>query len=415
MTRNSRRIWISILGIFLLCLALGVEYPSSPPATNSGVVGPPQNPPPANPPSSDPQGQEKPKPEGERPEGPQQPPGEAPIKGPKKKKKAEEEKPKEKISEKPGDVARITVNVELVRLDIVATDGHGTPIPGLTEKNFRVYEDKIEQKIENFQPTEAPLTTVLLMEFSRATCPLMYNMCDFGYYTLTSDARQLANMLFQGLRPEDWIAVVAYDIKPEILADFTQEKKNLYEALRRMQVPAWSEANMFDALADTLNRLEEVDGKKSVVLFSTGLDTFSKLTFDKILKKVQNTDVSIYAVSFGGSQRIINDERMGAINRLNFLQADNQLTTFAKDTGGKAYFPRFEGEWPGILQDIMANLRSQYSIGYSPSNPVRDGKFHKVKVDLVAPDGGPLKVVDQHGKTLKVELRYRPGYYAPKG
>ncbi|MFI5174542.1 MAG: VWA domain-containing protein, partial [Terriglobia bacterium] len=67
------------------------------------------------------------------------------------------------------------------------------------------------------------------------------------------------------------------------------------------------------------------------------------------------------------------------------------------------------------LQDIMANLRSQYSIGYAPSNPTRDGKFHKVKVDLVAPDGGPLKVVDQHGKTLKVELRYRPGYYAPKG
>jgi Ca-activated chloride channel family protein len=415
MTRNSKRIWISILGIFALCLALGVEYSSGPSVSSSGLAAPPQNPPPSNPPSSDPQGQEKPKPEGERPEGPQQPPGEAPIKGPKKKKKVEEEKPKDKISQKPGDVARITVNVTAVRLDIVVTDGHGTPIPGLTEKNFRVYEDKVEQKIDNFQPTEAPLTTVLMMEFSRATCPLMYNMCSMGYYTLSSDARQLANMLFQGLRAEDWLAVVAYDIKPEILADFTQEKKNLYEALRRMQVPAWSEANMFDALDDTLNRLEEVDGKKSVVLFTTGLDTFSKLTFDKILKKVQNTDVSIYSVSFGASQRIMNDDRMGAVNRLNFLQADNELNTFARDTGGKAYFPRFEGEWPGILQDIMANLRSQYSIGYAPSNPTRDGKFHKVKVDLVAPDGGPLKVVDQHGKTLKVELRYRPGYYAPKG
>ena len=403
----------SVFGILLLCFAVGAgdslsQSLQSPAPAPSGQNPPPPTPPPSNPPS-----QEKSPPEGQRPEGPDQPAGEAPIKGPKKKPKVEE-KPKEKISEKPGEVARFTVNVNLVRLDVVASDGHGTPIPGLSDKNFRVYEDKVEQKIENFQTTEAPLTTVLMMEFSRATCPLMYSMCDYGYYSMTSDARNLANMLFQGLRPEDWIAVVAYDIKPEILADFTQEKRNLYDALRRMQIPAWSEANLFDALGDTLNRLQEVDGKKSVVLFTTGLDTFSKLTFDKILKKVQNADVSIYAVSFGAQQRIMSDNSMGAINRLNFLQADNELNTFARDTGGKAYFPRFEGEWPGILQDIMANLRSQYSIGYAPTNPVKDGKYHKVKVDLVAENGGPLTVKDQHGKTLKVELRYRPGYYAPK-
>ena len=76
MTRHVRKIWISILGIFLLCLALGVEYSSGSSASNSGPAASPQNPPPANPPSSDPQGQEKPKPEGERPEGPQQPAGE---------------------------------------------------------------------------------------------------------------------------------------------------------------------------------------------------------------------------------------------------------------------------------------------------------------------------------------------------
>lgn len=346
-------------------------------------------------------------------QGPTQAPGEGAIKGPKKKKPVEQ--PKEKISEKPGDVSRITVNVNVVRLDVVVTDGRGTPIPGLKQDNFRLFEDKVEQKIDNFQPTEAPLTAVLLMEFSRATCPLMYSMCNYGYSTMSSDARVLANMFFQSLRPEDWVAVVAYDIRPTILADFTQEKSHLYDALRRMQIPTWGEANMFDALGDTIDRLQEVDGKKSIILFTTGVDTFSKLTYDKVLKKIQNSDISIYPISFGAAQRIMNDDSMSAENRMTFLQADNELNTFARDTGGKAYFPRFEGEWPTILQDIMANLRSQYSIGYTPSNPPHDGKFHKVKVELVAPNGGPLTVKDQHGKTLKVDLRYRPGYYAPKG
>ncbi len=359
--------------------------------------------------SSSPQAKPTPPPDQE---GPSQAPGEAPIKGPKKKKPVAP--PKEKISENPNDVARITVNVNLVRLDVVVSDGHGTPIPGLTAKNFRVYEDKVEQKIENFQPTEAPLTAVLLMEFSRHTCSLMYNMCDYGYYTMTSDARSLANMLFQGLRPDDWVAVVAYDIKPNILADFTQDKRNLYNALREMQIPAWNEANLYDAVGDTIDRLQEVDGKKSIILFTTGLDTFSKLTYDKVLKKIQNNDISIYAVSFGAAQRIMADPYMRSEQRMDYLQADNVLNTFARYSGGKAYFPRFEGEWPGIVQDIMANLRSQYSIGYTPSNPPHDGKYHKVKITLCAPNGGPLTVKDQHGKTLKVDLRYRPGYYAPK-
>lgn len=344
-------------------------------------------------------------------EGPTQQPGEGAIKGPKKKPKPQ---PADKISQNPESVARIAVNVNLVRLDVVVTDGHGSPIPNLTEKHFRVFEGKVEQPISMFQPTQAPITTVLLMEFSNATCPLMYSMCGNGYYTLTSDARQLANMFFQGLRPEDWVAVVAYDIRPEILADFTQDKRNLYDALRRMNIPAWSEANLFDALNDTLNRLDEVDGKKAILLFTTGIDTFSKINFDKALKKAQNTDVSIYAVSFGAAQRIMADPYMSSTRRLDFLQADNELNAFARDTGGKAYFPRFEGEWPGILQDVMANLRSQYSIGYMPTNPVHDGKFHKVKVELVAPDGGPLTIKDQHGKTIKADLRYRAGYLAPK-
>lgn len=385
---------VALLGVFSTVFL--VRTPSLLSAATRGL-SPQESSPAAKP-------QEKDKTQAPREEGPKQEPGEGAVKGPKKKKKLESTKPKEKISENPADVARFTVNVNVVRLDIVATGNRGTPIPGLTEKNFRVFEDKVQQQVANFQPTEAPLTTVLLVEFNR-----------FSWYVIY-DVREITAMFFQSLRPEDWVALVAYDIRPEILADFTQERKNLYDAFRRLSLPTWTEANLFDALGDTLDRLQEVDGKKSIILLTTGRDTFSKLTYDKLLKKIQNTDVAIYPVSLGFLMREYAEARgmMSPETNLDFLQADNELKTFAQMSGGRAYFPRFEAEWGGILQDITAQLRSQYSIGYTPSNQARDGKFHKVVVELVAPEGGPLKVVDQRGKTVKVELRYRPGYYAPK-
>jgi VWFA-related protein len=100
------------------------------------------------------------------------------------------------------------------------------------------------------------------------------------------------------------------------------------------------------------------------------------------------------------------------MSNLDYLQADNELNTFAKLTGGRAYFPRFEAEFPGIFHDILGDVRNQYNIAYRPSNTKQDGSYRKLKVELVAPDGGPLKVRDQKGKDVKVQIITRDGYYA---
>ncbi len=84
-------------------------------------------------------------------------------------------------------------------------------------------------------------------------------------------------------------------------------------------------------------------------------------------------------------------------------------------TGGFAWFPQFDGEIPGIFHEVAAFLRNQYSISYSPTNRVRDGKYRKLKVELVGPDGGPLSVVDQKGKKQKYVIYAREGYQAPAG
>src|SRR5207245_3765722 len=118
---------------------------------------------------------------------------------------------------------------------------------------------------------------------------------------------------------------------------------------------------------------------------SSGMDTFSKLTFDKTRKILQNAAVPIYAIGLMQALREWYDARgyLGSIARLDFLQADNQMRTFSKESGGQSFFPRFYGEFPSIYRAIHESLRNQYSIGYSPANTAKDGKFRKIKVEPV--------------------------------
>lgn len=304
--------------------------------------------------------------------------------------------PKKPAGDKPDDNFTLSVEIELVNLDVVVTDKRGNFIPNLTAKNFRVFEDKVEQKISNFSPTTAGLTIVILVEFA--------NTLAFWYDDVVTPTAGFIQLL----RPDDWAALVAYDLRPEILSDFTQDKRELFAGLSRMRIPGFSETNLFDALKDTLDRLEEVDGKKAVLLIGTGVDTFSKITFDTMLKRVNNTNAVIYCIGMMQFLREYMDARgyLAPEDRLTYLQADNQLNTFAKRTGGKAWFPRFVGEYPNILQQVGIELRNQYSIGYQSSNPNKDGKFRKIKVD----------VVDESGAVVKtVVARAKDGYQAPKG
>jgi VWFA-related protein len=170
-------------------------------------------------------------------------------------------------------------------------------------------------------------------------------------------------------------------------------------------------------VVDTAERMSEIEGRKAIVLISSGIDTFSKLTFDKTRKALQNAGVPIYSVGLLQALREWLDARgaLGSIARLDFLQADNQLRTFSKETGGQAFFPRFYGEFPGIFRAIHEALRNQYSITYQPTNQAKDGKFRKLKVELVNPaTNEPLRVLDEKGKPIKYQIVAKAGYTAPR-
>jgi VWFA-related protein len=305
----------------------------------------------------------------------------------------------------------LKVNVPLVNVDVLVTTKDGQFIPGLKKDNFRVEEDGVPQNVTKFSVSEAPITAVMLIEFASTS-----------YYILI-DTLNASYSFANSLKKDDWIAVSYYDMQTHILTDFTQDKRAVYGALNQLRIPGFAETNEFDALYDTLDRLDRVEGKKYVILISTGVDTFSKLTLDKITKKIKDTkDVTIFPVSIGwylreycevhhctGSQGGI--ARMGMKN-IDYLQADNEMRTFASMTGGRAYFPRFEAEFPEIFHDIADDIRHQYTLAYSPTNTKLDGTYRKLKVQVVAPGGGPLTVQDQKGKKIKIDVVARDGYTA---
>ena len=308
------------------------------------------------------------------------------------------EKPK-KIENMPD--YSITVSVPLVNLDVLVTTKDGQTIPGLKKENFKIMEDGAPQQIANFNQSEAPITAVLLIEYAATNISYMYDALNASY-TFAS-----------GLKKDDWVAVVSYDMRPQILVDFTQDKRAIMGALNMLRIPGFSERNLFDALFDTIDRCDRIEGKKYVILISSGRDTFSRLTLDQIIKKVKSTkDVTIYPISIGWQWREMMAARgyAGSIAQVDWLQADNQLNTFAHLTGGRAYFPRFQGELPELFHDIAADIRNQYSISYHPTNAKLDGTYRKLKVELQAPDGGPLKVRDQKGKEVKYIVYAREGY-----
>jgi VWFA-related protein len=305
----------------------------------------------------------------------------------------------------------IHVDVPLVTVPVMVTTKNGQFISNLKKQNFKVFEDGVPQTISDFKIEEAPITAVMLIEFASTTWPLEYQALEASY------------IFAQSLKKGDWVAAIDYDMKPDILVDFTQDKNAIMAGLNTLRFPGFSETNLFDALYDTLDRLDRVEGHKYIVLISTGIDTFSKLNLNQIMQKVKTTkDVTIFPISIGwllreycethGCTGFSHGMSSLGMGQIDWLQADNQMQTFAKLTGGRFYQPRFEGDMVDAFKDIAGDIRNQYMIAYRPTNPKLDGSYRKLKVEVVADNGGPLKIQDQHHKDVKYEVIAREGYTA---
>jgi len=290
----------------------------------------------------------------------------------------------------------------IVNLDVLVTDEDGLVLGGLKKENFRVLDDGKPQTINQFEPISAPITIVMLMEYS-----------GIAYDYFAYKAASWGSTFLNYLEPEDYIAVVTYDIKPTVKIDFTRNKAEVQQTLSSLSYPQFHEANIYDAVIDTLDRLDHVKGKKAILLISTGADTMGQSTLDDTLKRIKESDVTLFSV--GVAEAEYARSQISGASSLSYLHSKNILDSFARMTGGTAWFPRFEGEIPDIFRSVATFLRSQYRIGFLPSNAAQDGKYHKLKVEIIGPDGKPLIVTNPKGKRQKPRVYAREGYTALKG
>jgi VWFA-related protein len=210
------------------------------------------------------------------------------------------------------------------------------------------------------------------------------------------------------LRDDDWAALVAFDIRPTLVTDFTKNKNHIYEGLKSLRNPTTSETGLFDAVFDTLQKLDKVDGKKAIFLMCTGLDTISRHTYSEALKKAQSSDTMIYGISMSQLYKLYYGNRMTQEMNIELLAADNQLTQLAVATGGTTFLPRFDTEYPAIYEAMSHQLRNQYNLAFIPTNQKKDGKLHKLRVVVEDLD------VNKDGKLDGLKAHARQGYYAPK-
>jgi VWFA-related protein len=306
----------------------------------------------------------------------------------------------EKTANPNGQAYSMRVDVPIVNLDVsVLLDKNHQFVPGLKPANFLIVEDGVEQEVTSLRMSKIPITAVMLLEFAATSWPFIQDM------------QNASASFFRSLQPEDYVAVATYDMRTHILCDFTNSKDTIRESLQSMIIPTFRETNEFDALYETLDRLSRVEGRKYIILISSGRDTMSRLTLDKMMAKIKATpNVTIFTVSTGG---LVREMSSGSGPRgMDLLQADNEMNTFAQMTGGMHFKPVFQGELPDIFGQINESIRNQYVLTYRPTNTKNDGSYRKVKVYLVDNEGKPLKMQDEKGKNLKYSIVARDGYKA---
>ena len=346
--------------------------------------------------------------------------------------------PQDIVPTKPQDIEKVTVSTNLVNIDaVIYHKKSGQIVTGLKKPNFAVFADGVQQTITNFSTPEAPITVAMVVEYSKWS--EMFGLYGSrGYEPGTYEViRPTAMFLSQFIKPpDDYVSVTAFDIRPTPLTDFTNDpgRLNAVVTLLLRNTPAFRETNLFDALkfvmvggrADSVV-LEESKSDKSdysgmvavqgrrraVLLIASGIDTFSKINYGDARKVLKNSGVPVYIIGTAnlfkkmyGDSLPATDSMLGMPGRMSWLQADNTLQTFAKETGG-AYFPvTFEGELPKVLSNINALLRNQYSLGFNPGD-VRDGKEHKLKVSVEVDGDGTYD-------DKEYVIQARQAYIAPK-
>jgi len=264
---------------------------------------------------------------------------------------------------------RVSSEVELVLLDVSVKNGAGGFVSGLTKNDFRVFENKIEQKLTVFSAQDVPVTVGLVVDNSGSV------------RTKKPQIVTAALALVTNSNPQDEVFVVNFNdtvamgLPPNV--PFTGDRDLLRRAL--LLNPARGRTALYDGLNVALDHLHKgrLD-KKTLVLISDGGDNMSEVTRDEIMRRAEESLVTIYTIGIFDPDD--NEKNPGLLKRL------------ARVTGGEAFIPHKDEELVPVCEKIAHDIRNRYSVGYAPSNRQYDGKARKLQVVATAPDGKKYEV-----------------------
>jgi Ca-activated chloride channel homolog len=297
----------------------------------------------------------------------------------------------------------------MVTLKLLVQDTNGYFIPNIRRSNFVVYENGVRQQNVSVEIEHAPVSLALLME-----CGGRYPALNRSF---VQEILRASHQLLDVLGPEDKLALWTYGDALKQVADFSQSHPALESVLYAIQPPSVSEVDLYDALISACERIRHVAGRKAILLLSSGIDTFSKATYDDALKAVRNSDAPIYIVSMARAFREAIRLRgpADAAAAIDLKRPEQQLMEIAQISGGRFYAPGDTIDLSGTYDDIMENLKVRYVIIYKSSASTGLPSPRTVRVDLVNPStGGPLRIVDTSGKTVRAKVIVEDSY-TPSG
>ena len=275
-------------------------------------------------------------------------------------------------------VYKLNVNVDLTEVHVNVTDEHDRPVGNLTKENFRVFEDRAEQKISIFKHEDLPVSLGLVIDNSRSIEPRKQRL----------DAAAIS--FVRKSNPQDEAFIVHFDDQARLDSDFTDNISVLEDSLA--EAKPFGQTAIYDALVLAVDHMQQAKHqKKAILLITDGVDNSSKHTLTDAIERTKRARIAVYTV--------------GLLSQSGGQRAEDSLVRIAESSGGRAFFPNNVDEARAYMERVARDLREQYTLGYFPTNPSRAGGWRSVRVDIVPPPHMPASV--------KLIANYRHGYYGP--
>ncbi|MBM3814888.1 MAG: VWA domain-containing protein [Acidimicrobiia bacterium] len=276
----------------------------------------------------------------------------------------------------------IRVDTTLVQINVTVTTPLNQVVTGMEREHFRLFEDRSEQEILTFSSEEAPLSIGLVFDISGSMGSKLHK------------SRQAAAQFFKTANPEDEFFLIQFNERPEMVVPWTTNTEEIQNRMAFTQ--AKGRTALLDGLYLAMNQMKKSkNARKAILILSDGGDNSSRYTESEIKNLVREADVQVYAMG-------IFEPIAGRGRTAEELSGPSLLNEMAEQTGGRSFAVENLNDLPDIAAKIGIELRSQYVLGYSPTNMQKDGKYRRVEVKLVQPRGLP-----------PLRAYYRTGYYAP--